>query len=75
MRGNLQPQLTIRPRSIHLVDDAGQTRSTYTCLIAFGSLGKDLPVQFELEGDALVMSLDASGATYPLTVDPVVQLA
>ncbi|MBL8615034.1 MAG: FG-GAP repeat protein [Deltaproteobacteria bacterium] len=57
-----------------LIDAAGETW-TVSGALAWGADGAPLPAWLEVEGDALVVVVDAQGAVYPVTVDPVLSAA
>ena len=57
-----------------LVDAAGVTW-TVSGALAWGADGAPLPAWLEVDGDALVVQVDAEGAAYPVTVDPVLSAA
>ncbi|MFT5584122.1 MAG: hypothetical protein ACI9VR_001707 [Cognaticolwellia sp.] len=39
-------------------------------LVAWDATGQELPARFAVEGDQLLIEVDASGATFPVTIDP-----
>ncbi len=57
-----------------LVDASGETW-TVSGALAWGADGAALPAWLEVEGDALVVRVEAGGAVYPVTVDPVLEEA
>ena len=57
-----------------LVDASGETWRVSGAL-AWGADGAPLPAWLEVEGDALVARVEAAGAVYPVTVDPVLSAA
>jgi hypothetical protein len=57
-----------------LVDASGETW-TVSGALAWGADGAALPAWLEVEGDALVVRVEAGGAVYPVTVDPVLSAA
>ena len=57
-----------------LVDAAGVTW-TVSGALAWGADGAPLPALLEVDGDALMVRVDAEGAAYPVTVDPVLSAA
>jgi hypothetical protein len=60
---------------VELVDAAGVTWTVSGALAWGGADGTPLPTWLEVEGDALVVRVDAEGAVYPVTVDPVLSAA
>jgi MYXO-CTERM domain-containing protein len=57
-----------------LVDAAGESW-TVSGALAWGADGAALPAWLAVEGDALVVRVEAAGAVYPVTVDPVLSAA
>jgi hypothetical protein len=57
-----------------LVDAAGETW-TVSGALAWGADGAPLPAWLEVDGEALVVRVEAAGAAYPVTVDPVLEVA
>ena len=56
-------------------DAAGHAILRYGDLTATDARGRTLPSSFSVQGNRLVLHVDAAGAQYPITVDPLVQLA
>ena len=57
-----------------LVDAAGVTW-TVSGALAWGADGAPLPARLEVDGDTLVVRVNAEGAAYPVTADPVLSAA
>jgi hypothetical protein len=57
-----------------LVDASGEGW-TVSGALAWGADGAPLPASLEVDGEALVVRVDAEGAAYPVTVDPVLSAA
>lgn len=51
---------------------AGARRLIYSDLSARDAAGRPLPVRMTLAGERIALAVDARGAAYPLTVDPLV---
>ncbi|MDG4585484.1 MAG: FG-GAP repeat protein, partial [Candidatus Competibacter sp.] len=62
-------------RSLTLNDDHGMTHLRYAGLLAFDANGRELPARFVVEGEQVRLAVNDAGATYPLTIDPWVQVA
>ncbi len=71
VRGGLTPRVRPDGRGVDFVDPGGTPRLGYTGLMSFDATGRQLQCRFERAGDALRLSVDDSGAVYPLTIDPV----
>ena len=55
--------------------DADGTVWNVSSAVAWDAEGAPLPAWLSVEGDALVVGVDAQGATWPVTVDPVLSAA
>lgn len=73
--GGLQPALMADARGVPFLDEAGTCALTYTGLTVFDAAGRVLDASFGERGSDLSLTIDATGAVYPLTIDPVIQLA
>jgi hypothetical protein len=76
--GSLAPQLTEDKGRLLLCDRSGAAVLTYSKLVAFDAAGRKLPSAMSLagpEGRTIRLSVDDTGAAYPLVVDPLVQSA
>ena len=71
--GTLHPRLVAG--SVEFVDAAGRVVLRYGDLSATDARGRTLPSSISVRGNRLVLHVDAAGAQYPITVDPLVQLA
>ena len=70
IQGNVSPQLAVDGSTIVFHDYAGRTLFRYEKLHVFDAAGSILPARLLLcEGNPGI-SVDARGAVYPLTVDP-----
>ena len=79
LRGSLTPELDTSGRALRLKDAGGSTVLLYDQLAVYDTAGKTLPAHMRLAGCApdrqpangtLQLVIDAAGAAYPLTVDP-----
>lgn len=75
MKGNLTPILDREGRGLTLFDDKGQRVFSYGSLYAYDSTGRDLLACMRLRQGQLILSVDTTGASYPVVIDPLVQLA
>jgi hypothetical protein len=73
--GNLTARLQSERTSLQLLDPSGQTRWLYAGLSAQDAAGNQLPAWIELNGERLSLCVNDAGATYPIIVDPIIQLA
>ncbi|MEZ5352869.1 MAG: BACON domain-containing carbohydrate-binding protein [Bryobacteraceae bacterium] len=73
VRGGLEPRLS--GDSVGFIDGSGAQVVRYSGLKAWDAAGKVLPTRFELAGRRVRMTVDERGAVYPVTVDPLVQMA
>jgi hypothetical protein len=87
LRGSLAPELDGTGGTLRLKDASGQTVLLYDQLAVYDATGRSLPAHFSLspggapplsraeggwgEGELLHITIDTTGAVYPLTVDPV----
>ncbi len=62
-------------RGLNLRDADGKTRLRYGGLLAIDASGRELPARFTVEGEQVRLAVDDTGAAYPLTIDPWVQVA
>jgi uncharacterized delta-60 repeat protein len=54
-------------------DRAGRVVSTYDHLRAWDASGRELPARMLVKANELALEVDDNGATYPLTIDPILQ--
>jgi hypothetical protein len=76
--GSLAPRLSEDKGRLLLCDSAGAAVLTYSKLAAFDADGRKLPSAMSLagpEGRTIRLSVDDTGAAYPVVVDPLVQSA
>jgi hypothetical protein len=72
--GGLTPVLT-SPTSLSLLGPNGQAELSYSGLKVTDASGKVLPAHLETSGSSIRIAFDDQGATYPVQVDPYIQLA
>jgi hypothetical protein len=76
LRGSLAPELDGDGRMLRLKDAGGRTVLHYDQLAVYDATGRSLPAYFSLssggEAKSLHITIDATGAAYPLTVDPLI---
>ncbi len=60
---------------ILFLEHTGAPAFTYDKLHAWDAVGRVLPAQLELAGGTLSIVVDDSAATYPVTIDPILQQA
>jgi len=75
VRGGLAPKIDDGARDVRFVDAAGGIALTYSGLKVWDADGKLLDAAFAPAGDLLALSVDARGARYPITIDPLAQQA
>ncbi len=75
VRGGLEPRVRDGGRAVAFVDAKGRTAVIYAGLKVWDADGRALDARMEVAGGGLRLELKASGARYPLTIDPIVQQA
>ncbi len=75
LSGDLTPKPDESRTGLTLTDRAGKSALRYAGLAARDADGKDLRASLEVQGEELMIHVDDRNAHYPLTVDPLVQLA
>lgn len=76
VRGELQAQSGPDHRSVTFVNDKGEAMLNYGGLKAWDATGKALTAAFVISKVNLIhIKVDAEGAVYPVTIDPVAQQA
>ena len=70
LRGALTPNLNSRALEFH--NAQGQTVLRYSGLLAYDAQHHILPARMKLKGRILELAVDARGARYPITIDPVI---
>jgi hypothetical protein len=70
--GNVQPSLSADRRAILLAHDGGPSLR-YSGLSAHDADGRALASRLALHGSTITIDVDASGARFPLTIDPLIE--
>lgn len=73
LRTDLAPSLSADARSVAFATPDG-SRLRYSDLAAFDAHGTALPARFVLAPGELVLEVDDAGASYPLTIDPLIYM-
>ena len=75
-RGTLQPGIVENALQVQFKDEKGAAVVNYSGLKAWDANGTEVPARFGLDGTADVwIEVDANGAQYPVTIDPLAQQA
>ncbi|MCP4344379.1 MAG: hypothetical protein GY795_02510, partial [Desulfobacterales bacterium] len=69
--GTLTPHLKNSGEGLEFTTSGGVTVISFGSLHAYDAEGRDLPARFELKDSLLSILVDADGALWPVTVDPV----
>jgi len=75
LSGNLTPALDAAKTGLVLSGNGGEAAFRYSGLTAYDATGRQLRSWLELHGNRLLVQMDATGARYPVTVDPYIQRA
>ena len=75
VRGTLQPVAAADGRRLTFVDDAGAAVVNYSGLVVLDADGCELPARLDVVDDHVAITVDDTGARYPLTIDPIAQQA
>ncbi|MFN0205163.1 MAG: FG-GAP repeat protein [Planctomycetota bacterium] len=75
VKGDLQPRVLPSGRDVAFVNKDGASVLNYSNLTVFDACGKTLPASFKSSANELCISVDDSGAHYPITIDPIAQQA
>ena len=73
--GTLRPTLGSDGRRVEWRDAQGKQALWYRGLVVIDAEGRTLPSRMEVEGPRLRLRVDDDGATYPLTIDPFIEVA
>ena len=71
--GELTPRVVASGRDVALLDAQGNTALNYNKLQVWDADGRMLAANFASDGRQLTLSVDASTASYPITIDPLFQ--
>jgi len=71
--GELTPRVAANGRDVALLDAQGNAALDYNDLHVWDADGRTLAAHFASNGKQLVLSVDASAARYPITIDPLLQ--
>jgi hypothetical protein len=71
--GDLCFSIDSTARSAELVDASGRLQLHYRDLLVFDARGHELPARLEPSGGDIAIQVDDSDASYPITVDPVLE--
>ncbi len=75
IRGDLRPDVAAAGREVALLAGDGTTVLRYAGLAVFDATGLPLAAAWRAEAGRLRLAVDDRAATYPITIDPVVQQA
>ena len=75
VRGDLRPVIAPDGVALRFVNAQGGTVLTYSELRVWDADGRNLPARFVAQQSGVRLTFDASGARYPITVDPIAQQA
>ena len=74
-RGPLRAEVTGDARGVEYRDGNGRTVLTYAGLRVWDAEGRELDSRFVAAKDGVELQVDAEGARYPLTIDPIAKQA
>ena len=75
LSGDFSARVTSDRKGLSVKDRDRKSVLSYAGLTAYDSSGKELPAWVELRGNELLLRVEDTAATYPVTVDPIIQLA
>jgi hypothetical protein len=75
VRGKLRAQVQNDGRGVSFVNDQGGEVLNYTGLKAYDANGRELTARMEAAAGELRLTVEESGAHYPITIDPIAQQA
>ncbi len=73
VEGDLRAELSADGQNVGFVNAAGERELLYDQLVAFDARGRELPSRMRVEGAEVVLEVEDAGASYPLTIDPLIQ--
>lgn len=75
LSGDFSATVTSDQKGLSLRDRDQRPVLSYAGLAAYDSSGRELPAWLELRGRELLLRVNDTAATYPVTVDPIIQVA
>jgi hypothetical protein len=72
IRGQLHAELVAQGARVELRDTTGRAAFAYSDLFARDAAGRTVPATMTVEGERLLLHVDAAGAVYPLQIDPLI---
>ncbi len=69
--GDLNARIDASARALTFVDSSGRARLRYAGLMAFDAVQRGLEARFVADSNGVRITVDDAGATYPVTIDPV----
>ncbi|HQF24565.1 MAG TPA: FG-GAP repeat protein, partial [Polyangiaceae bacterium] len=69
--GSVHAVTTPRAGTLSLQDEAGRTILSYSGLVAWDANGQQVPCWLDAQGTTIQIVVDDRGASYPLTIDPI----
>ncbi len=73
VRGDLAAQVSANGRDVNFNLPTGEVAISYAGLVVFDATGAEFDARFTSDDDGLQLVIDEAAATYPLTIDPIVQ--
>ena len=73
VRGELATHVSANGRDVNFNLPTGEVAISYAGLIVFDATGAEFDARFTSGDDGLQLVIDEAAATYPLTIDPIVQ--
>jgi hypothetical protein len=75
LAGNVTPVIDESRTGLKLIDQMEAARLRYSGLVVTDATGKQLPSRLELRDSRLLIRVKDAYATYPVVIDPVIQVA
>ena len=75
VRGDLDLRIANDGRAARFLDAEGSPAVDYAGLVVWDAAGNDLPARMQRTAHGLRLIVEARGATYPLTIDPIASQA
>ena len=73
VRGELATHVSANGRDVNFNLPTGEVAISYAGLVVFDATGAEFDARFTSGDDGLQLVIDEAAATYPLTIDPIVQ--